>query len=345
MKKTKSVNLLTMFKNKEILITGGTGSFGKKFVDTMLKEYKNFKKLIIFSRDELKQYDMEQELKRKYNLSNVRFFLGDIRDKDRLNRALKNVDIVVHAAALKQVPAAEYNPDEFIKTNVIGAQNLIEASIINKVSKVIALSTDKAAAPINLYGATKLCSDKLFLAAKNYAGSSKIEFSIVRYGNVLESRGSVIPLFKKQKKQGVLNITDENMTRFAITLEEGVNMVMWAIKNSVGGEIFVPKIPSFKILDLAKIIAPQSKIKKIGIRKGEKINEDLITISDAPTTYNIGKYYVIISDNNLKTLKRFKRKFRTFQKVKENFSYNSKDNNDFLRGNILKKYLRKNSII
>ena len=184
-----------MFKNKIILITGGTGSFGRKFVDTILKDYKNFKKLIIFSRDELKQYEMEQELKKKYNLSNVRFFLGDIRDTDRLNRALKNVDVVVHAAALKQVPAAEYNPDEFIKTNVIGAQNLIEASISNKVKKLVALSTDKAASPINLYGATKLCSDKLFLAAKNYAGTSKIEFSIVRYGNVLESRGSVIPLF------------------------------------------------------------------------------------------------------------------------------------------------------
>ncbi|MDC0525221.1 UDP-N-acetylglucosamine 4,6-dehydratase (inverting), partial [Pelagibacteraceae bacterium] len=294
-----------MLKNKSILITGGTGSFGKKFVETVLQQNSDFKKLIIFSRDELKQYEMQQELGRKYNLSKVRFFLGDIRDKNRLDRALQDVDIVVHAAALKQVPAAEYNPDEFIKTNVIGAQNLIEASINNKVKKLVALSTDKAAAPINLYGATKLCSDKLFIAAKNYAGTSNIEFSIVRYGNVLESRGSVIPLFKKQIAQGTLTITDESMTRFAITLEEGVQMVLWVIKNSLGGEIFVPKIPSFKILDLAKIISPKSRIKYIGIRKGEKIHEDLITASDSISTYNIGKYYVILPDVNLKTISNF----------------------------------------
>jgi UDP-N-acetylglucosamine 4,6-dehydratase/5-epimerase len=334
-----------MLKNKSILITGGTGSFGKKFVETVLQQNSDFKKLIIFSRDELKQYEMQQELGRKYNLSKVRFFLGDIRDKNRLDRALQDVDIVVHAAALKQVPAAEYNPDEFIKTNVIGAQNLIEASINNKVKKLVALSTDKAAAPINLYGATKLCSDKLFIAAKNYAGTSNIEFSIVRYGNVLESRGSVIPLFKKQIAQGTLTITDESMTRFAITLEEGVQMVLWVIKNSLGGEIFVPKIPSFKILDLAKIISPKSRIKYIGIRKGEKIHEDLITASDSISTYNIGKYYVILPDVNLKTISNFKKKFKIFKKVKENFYYNSRDNNDFIRGEILKKYLKKNSII
>ena len=334
-----------MFKKKEILITGGTGSFGKKFVQTLLEKHNNFKKLIIFSRDELKQYEMEQDLKRKFDISNVRFFLGDVRDKFRLDRALKNVDIVVHAAALKQVPAAEYNPDEFIKTNVIGAQNIIDSSISNKVSKVVALSTDKAAAPINLYGATKLCSDKLFLAAKNYAGSSKIDFSVVRYGNVLESRGSVIPLFKKQKFEGVLNITDKDMTRFAITLDEGVNMVLWVIQNSVGGEIFVPKIPSFKIIDLAKIIAPNSKIKIIGIRKGEKINEDLITLSDSPLTYNIGKYYVIVSENSQKNLKKYKNKYKIFKKVRENFYYNSKNNDDFLKGNSLINYLKKNSII
>ena len=334
-----------MLKNKSILITGGTGSFGKKFVETVLQQNSDFKKLIIFSRDELKQYELQQELGRKYNLSKVRFFLGDIRDKNRLDRALQDVDIVVHAAALKQVPAAEYNPDEFIKTNVIGAQNLIEASINNKVKKLVALSTDKAAAPINLYGATKLCSDKLFIAAKNYAGTSNIEFSIVRYGNVLESRGSVIPLFKKQIAQGTLTITDESMTRFAITLEEGVQMVLWVIKNSLGGEIFVPKIPSFKILDLAKIMSPKSRIKYIGIRKGEKIHEDLITASDSISTYNIGKYYVILPDVTLKTISNFKKKFKIFKKVKENFYYNSRDNNDFIRGEILKKYLKKNSII
>lgn len=335
-----------MFKNKTILITGGTGSFGKKFVETLLKNHNNFKKLIIFSRDELKQYEIEQELKtKKYDISNIRFFLGDVRDKDRLNRALKNVDIVVHAAALKQVPAAEYNPDEFIKTNVIGAQNLIEASINNNVQKLVALSTDKAAAPINLYGATKLCSDKLFIAAKNYSGKNKIQFSIVRYGNVLESRGSVIPLFKKQMKEGVLGITDESMTRFAITLEEGVKMVLWVIQNSLGGEIFVPKIPSFKILDLAKMMSPKSRIKKIGIRKGEKIHEDLITTSDSISTYNIGKYYVILPDNSFETVSKFKKKFKILKKVKENFHYNSSDNSDFIDGEILKKYLKKNSII
>jgi UDP-N-acetylglucosamine 4,6-dehydratase/5-epimerase len=335
-----------MFKNKTILITGGTGSFGRKFVETLLKNHNNFKKLIIFSRDELKQYEIEQELKtKKYDISNIRFFLGDVRDKDRLNRALKNVDIVVHAAALKQVPAAEYNPDEFIKTNVIGAQNLIEASINNNVQKLVALSTDKAAAPINLYGATKLCSDKLFIAAKNYSGKNKIQFSIVRYGNVLESRGSVIPLFKKQMKEGVLGITDESMTRFAITLEEGVEMVLWVIQNSLGGEIFVPKIPSFKILDLAKMMSPKSRIKKIGIRKGEKIHEDLITTSDSISTYDIGKYYVILPDNSFETVSKFKKKFKICKKVKENFHYNSSDNSDFIDGEILKKYLKKNSII
>ena len=333
-----------MFKNKSILITGGTGSFGKEFVKTILKKYSIFKRLIIFSRDELKQYEMGQELK-NFNLSKVRFFLGDIRDKERLSRATKDTNIVVHAAALKQVPAAEYNPVEFIKTNVIGAQNLIEVVIDNKVDKLIALSTDKAAAPINLYGATKLCSDKLFIAAKNYAGSSNIKFSIVRYGNVMESRGSVIPLFKKQKKLGYLNITDADMTRFAITLNEGIRMVLWAIQNTLGGEIFIPKIPSFKIVDLAKIISPKSKIRIIGIRKGEKINEDLITLSDANMTYDIGNYYAIISDVNKNLLKQYKKKFKIFKKVKKNFCYNSKDNKGFLTGNALSNYLKKHSII
>lgn len=333
-----------MIKNKTILITGGTGSFGKKFVETLLKKYSNFKKLIIFSRDELKQYELSQELS-KFNLSNVRFFLGDIRDKERLARALKGVDLVVHAAALKQVPTAEYNPIEFIKTNVFGVQNLIEVAIDNKVQKVIALSTDKAAAPINLYGATKLCSDKMFVAAKNYAGTNKISFSIVRYGNVMESRGSVIPLFKKQMKSNLLNITDINMTRFTITLDEGVNMVLWALKNSLGGEIFVPKIPSFKIIDLAKLISPSSKIKIIGVRKGEKIDEELITKSDSMMTYDLGEYYAIIADESQKNLKLFKKKFKKFTKIKNYFSYNSKENKDLLKGEKLKNYLRKHSII
>ncbi len=333
-----------MFKNKTILITGGTGSFGKKFVKTVLKKYNNFKKLIIFSRDELKQFELSNELDSS-DQSKLRYFIGDIRDKERLSRALREVNIVVHAAALKQVPTAEYNPVEYIKTNVIGAQNLIETAIDNKVEKLVALSTDKAAAPINLYGATKLCSDKLFIAAKNYAGSSNIKFSIVRYGNVLESRGSVIPLFKKQMKKGFLNITDSQMTRFAITLEEGVNMVLWTIKNSLGGEIYVPKIPSFKIIDLAKIMSPSSKIKHIGIRKGEKIDEELITPSDSFMTYDLGNYYAIIADDGLKNIKNFKRKFKTFKRIKETFSYNSKNNQNFLRGGKLKKYLKKHAVI
>lgn len=333
-----------MVENKTILITGGTGSFGKKFVETLLKKHNNFKKLIVFSRDELKQYELAQKLQ-KNDLEKVRFFLGDVRDKERLYRALKEVDIVVHAAALKQVPAAEYNPFEFIKTNVLGAQNLIEASIDNNVEKIIALSTDKAAAPINLYGASKLCSDKLFIAAKNYIGVNKITFSTVRYGNVMESRGSVIPLFKQQMKKGYLNVTDKEMTRFAISLQEGVDMVLWAIKNSLGGEIFVPKIPSFKITDLAKAISPSSKIKIIGIRKGEKIDEELITKSDSFSTYDLGDYYAILSNISEKELNKYKKKFPKLKKIKNNFSYNSKDNSEFLEGKKLEEYLKKNSII
>ncbi len=333
-----------MFKNKSILITGGTGSFGKKFAETVLRNHNDFRKLIIFSRDELKQFQLAQDLQ-KYNLKNVRFFLGDVRDRDRLYRALKDVNIVVHAAALKQVPAAEYNPFEFIKTNILGAQNLIEASIDNNIEKIVALSTDKAAAPINLYGATKLCSDKLFIAAKNYAGAKKINFSIVRYGNVLESRGSVIPLFKQQLKKGFLNITDKEMTRFAISLQEGVDMVLWTIKNSLGGEILVPKIPSFKIVDLAKAMSSKAKINLIGIRKGEKIDEELITKSDSFSTYDLGKYYAILDNLSEKDLQKFRKKFPKFEKLKNNFSYNSRDNNDFLEGEKLTTYLKKNSII
>jgi UDP-N-acetylglucosamine 4,6-dehydratase (inverting) len=333
-----------MLNNKSILITGGTGSFGKKFLEIILKKYKKMKRVIIFSRDELKQFHMSNKYP-KNKFPQIRFFIGDVRDRSRLSRALKGVDIVVHAAALKQVPAAEYNPNEFIKTNVIGAHNIIEACIDNKVKKIVALSTDKAAAPINLYGATKLCSDKLFTAAKNYVGIKNMTFSVVRYGNVLESRGSVIPLFREQKKTGVLSLTDEKMTRFSISLEDGVNMVLWSIQNALGGEIVVPKVPSFKIKELAELMGPQCKIKIIGKRLGEKIHEELITAGDVDSTYDIGKYFLILSGNDKKTISSYKNKFNKFKKIKNITSYNSENNSDLLTGNNLRNYLKKNKVI
>ena len=266
-------------KNKSILITGGTGSFGKNFIKYIYKKHKNLKKIVVFSRDEWKQHELSNEL--KIEKKKIRFFLGDVRDSNRLITALKGIDIVIHAAALKQVPAAEYNPLEFIKTNISGANNVIEAALKNNVKKVIALSTDKAAAPINLYGATKLCSDKLFSSANLYKGSGKTIFSIVRYGNVFNSRGSVVPLFLKMKKKNLFPVTHENMTRFNITLTESVKMVEWAINHAKGGEIFVPKLKSYKILDLAKVINPKAKINIIGIRPGEKIHEQMITTDDS----------------------------------------------------------------
>ena len=325
-----------MLNFKTVLLTGGTGSFGKAFVKLALKKYPKIKKLIVFSRDELKQFEMSKQFDIKKNPC-IRFFLGDVRDSERLKRALKGVDIVIHAAALKQVPAAEYNPTEFIKTNVIGAQNLIEAAIDNSVEKVIALSTDKAAAPINLYGATKLCSDKLFTAANNYSGKKKNIFSVVRYGNVWASRGSVVPEFIKVSKNKNLKvpITDPNMTRFSITLEKGVEMVLWSIKNAKGGEIFVPKIPSYKITDLAKSICPKNKTKVIGIRPGEKLHEELITKSDSELTVDIGRYYVILPD--IKSYKLYISKFKA-KKIIKNFSYNSRDNKKFLSVDELRNF-------
>ncbi|MDB4279954.1 UDP-N-acetylglucosamine 4,6-dehydratase (inverting), partial [bacterium] len=283
-----------MFKNQTILITGGTGSFGKAFLKYLLFNHKDIKRIIVFSRDELKQFDLSMQFSEK-KYPNIRYFLGDIRDKDRLDRAMEDVDYVVHAAALKQVPAAEYNPFEVIKTNVIGAQNIVEACLDSKVKKVIALSTDKACAPINLYGATKLCSDKLFISANNIIGKRNLSFSVVRYGNVMGSRGSVIPEFFKQKKTGSINITNKNMTRFNITMQESIDLVVWALKNSIGGEIFVPKIPSYRILDLAKAIAPDAKINIIGQRPGEKIHEELITKSESVHTVDLKKYYAILT--------------------------------------------------
>jgi len=331
-----------MFKNKTILITGGTGSFGKAFLEYLLVNHKDIKKIIIFSRDELKQFELAVQFSEK-KYPNIRYFLGDIRDKDRLDRAMEGVDYVIHAAALKQVTAAEYNPFEVIKTNVIGAQNIVEACLNNNVKKVIALSTDKACAPINLYGASKLCSDKLFISANNIVGKRKLSFSVVRYGNVMGSRGSVIPEFIKQKKSGYINITNKNMTRFNITMQQSIDLVIWALKNSIGGEIFVPKIPSYKILDLAKAIAPKAKINIIGTRPGEKIHEELITESESGNAVELKKYFVIltslITDSNGKVLKTYWN-LKENKKIKKEFSYKSNTNNDFLSVENIKKLIK-----
>ena len=315
-----------MLSNQSILITGGTGSFGKKFTEIILKNYPNLKRLVIYSRDELKQFDMAQ-LYPNDKYPQVRFFIGDVRDGNRFTRACEGIDIIIHTAALKQVPAAEYNPDEFIKTNIGGAQNVINGALATKVKIVIALSTDKAAAPINLYGATKLVSDKLFIAAKNIKGSRDLRFSVVRYGNVMGSRGSVIPFFLKKARDGVLPITHKDMTRFNISLEYGVEMVLWAISNAIGGEIFIPKIPSCKIKTIAKAIAPNARLDDVGIRPGEKLHEEMITISDSMNTIDIGKYYVI-----LPTVGRKKMYIEHFggKEVSEEFSYNSGKNKDWV---------------
>jgi UDP-N-acetylglucosamine 4,6-dehydratase/5-epimerase len=276
-----------------ILLTGGTGSFGKAFVKTVFKLYPNVKRLVIFSRDELKQFEMAQQFPTS-RYPAIRYFIGDIRDEKRLRRALEGIDVVVHAAALKQVPTAEYNPFECIKTNVLGAQNIIEACLDSNVRRVVALSTDKAAAPINLYGATKLCSDKLFVAANNIKGSRDLRFSVVRYGNVMGSRGSVIPFFLDKRKNGVLPITDPTMTRFNISLQEGVDMVLWSLHHAWGGEILVPKIPSYRILDVARAIGPDCEHPIVGVRPGEKLHEEMITTSDSLNTVDFGRYYAIL---------------------------------------------------
>lgn len=314
-----------MLNNKSILITGGTGSFGQKCTKIILKKYKP-KKLIIFSRDELKQFEMSQIFSdKKYNC--IRYFIGDVRDKERLNRAFYGVDYVIHAAALKQVPAAEYNPFEAVKTNILGAENIINVAIDQRVKKVIALSTDKAANPINLYGATKLCSDKLFIAGNSYVGEDHTVFSVVRYGNVVGSRGSVIPFFLKQKETGVLPITDPRMTRFWITIEQGVNFVLDCLELMVGGELFVPKIPSMNIMDLAKAIAPECQTKVVGIRPGEKLHEVMVTKDDARRTLEFDNYYIIQPAFNF-FIKRFKN--NGGKSVPEDFEYNSGTNNRWL---------------
>lgn len=317
-----------MLENKTILITGGTGSFGKAFVRNILERYPNIPRLVIFSRDELKQFEMAQEF-RDQDFPGLRYFLGDVRDQNRLRRALEGIDIVIHAAALKQVPAAEYNPIEFIHTNVLGAENVIQACLDTDVKRVVALSTDKAAAPINLYGATKLCSDKLFIAANNIKGKRELSFSVVRYGNVMGSRGSVIPFFLKKRHEGVIPITDANMTRFNIMLQEGVEMVLWTIENGVGGEIFVPKIPSYRITDVAKAIGPNCEHRIVGIRPGEKVHEEMITSADSLTTVDLGKYYAILPITNSYNIESYCDRMNATP-VKPGFNYNSGENSQFL---------------
>lgn len=331
-------------EGKSVLITGGTGSLGKALTNHIFKYHNDIKKLVIFSRDEQKQFIMAQEYPpEKY--PQIRFFIGDVRDNERLLRAFQGIDVVIHAAAMKHVHLAEYNPDECIKTNIGGAQNVIDAALKTNVSNVVALSTDKACAPINLYGATKLTSDKLFVAANNIKGANKIKFSVVRYGNVMGSNGSVIPFFMKKKKELVLPITDKRMTRFNISLQGGVDMVMHAIEFSWGGEIFIPKIPSYKITDVAKAIAPECELKIVGIRPGEKIHEEMITSSDSFNTYDLGKYYTILPPVTTWDLKEYINTFKAI-KTPEGFNYNSGDNEqwetvDSLR-NLVKLHLDPN---
>ena len=316
-----------MLNNKNVLVTGGTGSFGKKFIEIVLKKYPKIKKLVVFSRDEQKQHLMSQIFsEKKYPC--LRYFLGDIRDYERLKFAFQDVDIVVHAAALKHVSAAEYNPFEFVKTNIVGSENVVNASINNNVKNVIALSTDKAVAPANLYGATKLCSDKIFLAANNFKGNKKIKFSVVRYGNVFGSRGSVVPIFLEQRKKGELTVTDKRMTRFNITIEESVNMVIWALENNFGGEIYIPKLLSYKVIDLAKAISPKSKIKFTGIKVGEKLHEVLVLKNESDFILDIGKYF--IQTQSKKLYEKLKNKFKKSHLIKEFLKYDSGSNKRFL---------------
>lgn len=327
-------------KNKSILITGGTGSLGKALTKHILTSFPEISRLVIFSRDEQKQFEMQQDFPVS-TYPQMRYFIGDVRDFDRLERAFNGIDIVIHAAAMKHVHIAEYNPDECVKTNVGGAENVIKAALKSNVEHVVALSTDKACAPINLYGATKLTSDKLFVAANNIRGKKNIRFSVVRYGNVMGSNGSVIPFFlKKKENDGVLPITVESMTRFNISLQGGVDMVMHAIQTAWGGEIFVPKIPSYRILDVAEAIGPDCEKPVIGIRPGEKIHEEMITSSDSFFTYDLGKYYVILPQTANWNIDEFVREFKAV-KVEEGFSYTSNNNENWESIESLRSLIRK----
>ena len=324
--------------SSRILITGGTGSFGKAFIAETFSRFPDIKRLVVYSRDELKQWELQQ-LYPENQYPQLRLFLGDVRNRDRLKRALEGIDTVVHAAALKQVPAAEYNPIEFINTNVLGAENVVQACLDTDVKRVVALSTDKAAAPINLYGATKLCSDKLFIAANNIKGTRNLRFSVVRYGNVMGSRGSVIPFFLEKAKTGVLPITDPAMTRFNIPLSEGVEMVLWALENSLGGELFVPKIPSYRITDVAEAIGPNCEKPVTGIRPGEKLHEEMITSSDSFTTIDLGAYYGILPSDG-RVQKRYQEAGISSDLVATGFAYNSGSNPEFLNVEQLRALIR-----
>lgn len=319
-----------MLNGKSVLITGGTGSFGKKFVETILNRYPNVKRIVIYSRDELKQFELKQKYPHE-QYSQLRFFIGDVRDGERLKRACEGIDVIIHAAAIKQVDTAEYNPEECIKTNVHGAQNVINAALQTGVKHVVALSTDKACAPINLYGATKLTSDKLFTAANNISGSKDIKFSVVRYGNVMGSRGSVIPFFINKRDQGAkeLPITDMRMTRFNISLQAGVDLVMFAIGHHLGGEIFIPKIPSYHITDVAKAIAPNLPQVEVGIRPGEKLHEEMITVTDALNTIDLGKYYAILPSVSFKHTREEYMEHHHAVEVPQGFHYSSDKNTEW----------------
>jgi UDP-N-acetylglucosamine 4,6-dehydratase len=328
-----------MLNKKVVLITGGTGSFGKKFIETILSRYPDVTKIIIFSRDELKQSDLKQKYPEQ-DYPQLRFFIGDVRDKDRLQRACEGVDVIIHAAAIKQVDTAEYNPTECIRTNIDGAENVIHAALDNSVQNVVALSTDKACAPINLYGATKLVSDKLFTAANNIRGSKKIKFSVVRYGNVMGSRGSVIPFFMNKKSEGILPVTHPEMTRFNISLQAGVDMVMYALEHHLGGEIFVPKIPSYRILDIAEALAPDCETSIVGIRPGEKLHEEMITDTDSLNTIDLGEYYAILPSVSFTCSEKDYMQHHKAQKVPFGFKYNSGTNDKWESVDSLRKLVK-----
>lgn len=333
---------MTDWSDKALLITGGTGSFGKAFVKRVLKDHPEIRRLVIYSRDELKQFEMQQDFPRD-EFPSLRFLIGDVRDGPRLTRAMESIDFVVHAAAMKQVPTAEYNPFECIKTNVLGAENVVNSALKTGVTRVVALSTDKACAPINLYGATKLCSDKLFVAANNVKGARDIRFSVVRYGNVMGSRGSVIPFFMKRRETGVLPITDPRMTRFNISLTDGVNMVYDSLNHSLGGELFVPRIPSYRITDVATAIGPDCEQKTVGIRAGEKLHEEMITRVDSIATIEHKQYYIIVPSHPFRPFSEMLNEYSTFHSAKlvaDGFSYTSDGNDDWLTVEQIRKLIR-----